>query len=296
MTRTRVRARARRVAIVLALGLALELASFAPTIMAASAPPNDFFAFATQVAALPYTDAGVDNTLAGKEPGEPLPSCSGPGSSLGSYGNSVWYRFTAAADTTLSAAMLPANTVSNRIYPILSAYRGASLASLVDLGCSSASNYNAAVHLAFQVAAGQTYYVRAASDTNYSSGGVFTFSLSAPSSVAWAPTTSALGNTTSGPFSFATKIQSRGGYITWRVDGGTAVAGKVLEVWVYKKYTAYGKWYGPTLLTTRRANADGVAYLNIRSGGVLWISLRAKLPASGTQAASWGPTSIGRWR
>jgi len=112
----------------------------------------------------------------------------------------------------------------------------------------------------------------------------------------WAPTTSALGNTTTGPFSSATKIQSRGGYITWRVDGGSAVANQLLEVWVYKKYSASGKWEGPTLLTTRRASSDGIAYLNIRSGSVLWMSVRPKLPSASTRPASWGPTSIGLWQ
>ncbi len=275
------------------LALVLVGTTGAPRAAAQSAPPNDFFAFATNVAALPFTDAGVNTALAGTEPNEPTQNCYGGGG----VGYTVWYKLVAPATTTVSAVVTPSLVTTNNYEALMVAYQGTDLAALTPLACAGSAARNAPAHLAFQVSAGQTYYVQVGSyGFTPNQPGIFTFSLSAPSSVAWAPTTSALGNTTSGPFSFATKIQSRGGYITWRVDGGTAVAGKVLEVWVYKKYTAYGKWYGPTLLTTRRANADGVAYLNIRSGGVLWISLRAKLPASGTQAASWGPTSIGRWR
>jgi len=108
-------------------------------------------------------------------------------------------------------------------------------------------------------------------------------------------TGSALGNTLTGPFTSSTKI-STGGYITWRFDGGVAMAGKTIEIWAYKKVGLFtNPWSAPYLLTTRVANASGVAFANITSGSVIWLSLRPVLPATATDAAVWGSWSIGRW-
>ena len=137
--------------------------------------------------------------------------------------------------------------------------------------------------------------------------------LSATSSPAWTPATSsafligtapafgfnltgtALGNTLTGPFTPGTKI-SHGGYITWRFDGGAAVAGQTIQIWAYKKTALFtNPWSAVYLLTTRVTNASGVAYANITSHSVIWLSIRPVLPASGSMPAVWGPWSIGRW-
>jgi len=108
-------------------------------------------------------------------------------------------------------------------------------------------------------------------------------------------TGTALGNTLTGPFTPASKI-STGGYITWRFDGGAAVAGKTIEIWAYKKVGLFtNPWSAPYLLTTRVANASGVAFANVTSGSVIWLSIRPVLAATATDAAVWGPWSIGRW-
>jgi len=108
-------------------------------------------------------------------------------------------------------------------------------------------------------------------------------------------TGTALGNTLTGPFTPSTKI-STGGYITWRFDGGAAVAGKTIQIWAYKKVGLFtNPWSAPYLLTTRVANASGVAFANITSGSVIWLSIRPVLPASGSTPAVWGSWSIGRW-
>ncbi|MBI2763886.1 MAG: hypothetical protein HYX54_09100 [Chloroflexi bacterium] len=108
-------------------------------------------------------------------------------------------------------------------------------------------------------------------------------------------TGTALGNTLTGPFTASTKI-STGGYITWRFDGGAAVAGKTIQIWAYKKVGLFtNPWSAPYLLTTRVANASGVAYANITSGSVIWLSIRPVLPATATTPAVWGSWSIGRW-
>ena len=108
-------------------------------------------------------------------------------------------------------------------------------------------------------------------------------------------TGTALGNTMTGPFTPATKI-SKGGYITWRFDGGAAAAGKTIQIWAQKKTARFtNPWSAPYLLTTRVADANGVAFANINSHSVIWLSIRPVLPASGTTPAVWGPWSIGRW-
>ena len=144
-------------------------------------------------------------------------------------------------------------------------------------------------------------------------GSSSSYTLSATSSPAWTPATSsafligtapafgfnltgtALGNTLTGPFTPGTKI-SHGGYITWRFDGGAAVAGQTIQIWAYKKTALFtNPWSAVYLLTTRVANASGVAYANITSHNVIWLSIRPVLPASGSTPAVWGPWSIGRW-
>jgi hypothetical protein len=102
-------------------------------------------------------------------------------------------------------------------------------------------------------------------------------------------TGAALGNTRVGPFVSATRIQHAGGYITWKMDGGPATAGQIIRIYAARKTTALGRWTAFTLLTTRKADAKGVIYANIRTGGVLWLSIRPNL------GSAWGPTSIGRW-
>jgi hypothetical protein len=92
-----------------------------------------------------------------------------------------------------------------------------------------------------------------------------------------------------GPFLTATRIQHAGGYITWKMDGGLAAAGQIIKIFAARKTTALGRWTAFTLLTTRKANALGVIFANIRTGGVLWLSIRPNL------GSAWGPTSIGRW-
>jgi hypothetical protein len=162
-----------RAGAIVALAVGLLLSTVHP-VAAAVAPANDFFAFAKDIT-LGTTDLGVNTTAATKEAGEPIPSCSAPGASNSSYGNSVWYRFVAPTAATVSAAMLPANLVSNHIYPLLTAYSGPSMDMLTDLGCVFASGANAETRLAFTVTAGTTYYIRAASNSNASSGGIFDF-------------------------------------------------------------------------------------------------------------------------
>jgi PKD repeat protein len=107
-------------------------------------PPNDDFANATQVTALPFSDT-VDHLIAATlEPDEPFP-CAG-----GAMVSTVWWAFTPDTSGPYSASL------AGPLSPQLAAYTGSSLADLSLAACSSGGE------LTFQANAGTTYYLRAA--------------------------------------------------------------------------------------------------------------------------------------
>jgi hypothetical protein len=111
---------------------------------AAGSAPNDDFADATNVTALPFADT-VDTTTATLEPSEPRPSCAPDTPPF----NSVWYRYDAPADGAL--------TVSASGYPArVGVYTGASLASLAEEACLGAPSNDGR----FNVTGGVTYYLQ----------------------------------------------------------------------------------------------------------------------------------------
>lgn len=123
-------------------------------------PPNDNFANAAVITALPYSNT-VDPTAATLEPTEPLPTCSffGPPSA------SVWYAFTPASDETVTAnAPTFAATVD--------AYTGTALASLSSIGCGTFAG-----GLSLRLTAGQTYYFQVGVGGFFGFPSAVTFSL-----------------------------------------------------------------------------------------------------------------------
>ena len=167
--------RASRKFVVEFLAAALAFASLAATpleVHAATPPPNDLFAFANLIGALPYADANVNTTLATDEDGEPSPTCFVNNPSQ----HTVWYRFVAAATTTVSASALPTNLVGNKIAAIVDAFEGTDIHTLGNVGCSTAYNANDPVHLTFPVTVGHTYYIRVGGKGFYASG-AFNFTL-----------------------------------------------------------------------------------------------------------------------
>ena len=129
--------------------LMMTLSSAGP---AAAAPANDNFADATAMA-LPYS-ASVDVTGATTETGEPFPTCSEwPAGAFAV--NSVWLKYTAAADGTLRASLLGDNE------PVLAVYTAAtsspSVGSLTQIACIS--RYDA-ISVFFPVQKDVTYYVQ----------------------------------------------------------------------------------------------------------------------------------------
>ncbi len=101
-------------------------------------PPNDNFADATSIVALPYSTS-VDMTDASLEPDEP-PACT--------YSTrSVWFRYTPPEDQTVMIQ-------SSGYYAGLAVYTGTALSSLTQVGCVSWWS-----QMSLQLMKGTTYYL-----------------------------------------------------------------------------------------------------------------------------------------
>src|SRR6266480_1069277 len=112
-------------------------------------PPNDNFADAAAIPALPF-DVTVDVTAASLEAGEPTPSCAG--SPLTS---TAWYRFTPTQTGSISASAFGFGFST-----VVAAYTGTSVASLTQVGCGAFGNRST-----LRAVANTTYYFQV--------GGVF---------------------------------------------------------------------------------------------------------------------------
>ena len=122
-------------------------------------PPNDDFAAATSIEALPFTDA-QDTVAAGVEPGEPAPTCAGAAV------RSVWYAYRTPAGGSVTASI-------GGTYASLAVYTGSSLGSLSQVACRG---YGAGGLLTFRAEAGTTYYVQVGFQS-YCCGTQLSFSL-----------------------------------------------------------------------------------------------------------------------
>jgi hypothetical protein len=89
---------------------------------------------------------------------------------------------------------------------------------------------------------------------------------------------SALGITTSGPFSTATKLPARGKYVTVKMSFGANAAGAAVGIWGASKNST-GVWSAFTAKTTRIADASGSVYYYFRSNSTAWLSLQGRVGA-----------------
>jgi hypothetical protein len=127
------------------------------TALAATAP-NDDFASATVISALPFSDV-VDNTSATTEPGEPTGQCQTPQ-------HTVWYSITPASDMTIRVDM-SGTSFFDAAFDVYqqtgSGFAGLSTA-LACAGFGSSSSAH------FQASANTTYYIQAGSSCCTSGG------------------------------------------------------------------------------------------------------------------------------
>jgi hypothetical protein len=96
-----------------------------------------------------------------------------------------------------------------------------------------------------------------------------------------------------GPWTTGTTVAPANQFITWKFDGGAALAGKTVRIYVATK-NANGGW-GPFVnLTGRVANAAGIAEFHWRSTNQ-WVSVRAYYAGDAAVAPSWSSPRQGRW-
>jgi photosystem II stability/assembly factor-like uncharacterized protein len=122
--------------------------------LASEGPANDSFAAATTITSLPHAQAGLATGQATDEAGEPLtapcPTTSVP------YGKTVWFRYTPAANMTLTA-----DTVGSSFDTVLVVRRGTTLGGLTLVGCDDdggGGGTGGPSRVTFAATAGQTYY------------------------------------------------------------------------------------------------------------------------------------------
>ncbi len=117
----------------------------APTPPSNTGLVNDVCTGATAITGTPFS-ATTSTSLAAPEATAPAPACGNQ-----SRGKSVWYRFTAPANSTLTAT-----TVGSNYDTILAAYTG-SCGALSQISCNDDS-VGAQSRVSFQAVAGTTYY------------------------------------------------------------------------------------------------------------------------------------------
>jgi hypothetical protein len=158
-----------------------------------------------------------------------------------------------------------------------------------------------------QVVNGYAYFsgcsINAASTSQYT--------LSATSNPTWTPATSAgfyvtgaqtavalsrasaIGVTTSGPYSLSTKVVRKGAYITIKITTSPAMAGADIGIWIAKKVN--GVWTNFSPHTGRIADSQGVVYYYYKAGSLAWLSFRARFYGDATHAPSWSDSVQARW-
>jgi PKD repeat protein len=109
-------------------------------------PPNDAFANATTISALPFTQS-IDSTAATTEAGEPTPSCA---VFYGPVNKTAWLAFTPATSGSISA-----NVFNTPFSPVVAAYTGSALNNLTEVGSRCFGGL-----LTFHANAGTTYYLQ----------------------------------------------------------------------------------------------------------------------------------------
>ena len=138
------------------------------------------------------------------------------------------------------------------------------------------------------------------------------YTLTATSSPAWTPTTSAaflIGGTTTAvlipsgtavgqtqsasSFSHATKIVAVGAWITVRFQTSPAMPGRTLGVWIARKVN--GVWSAFSPHTSIITDSNGVGYYQYQANSKVWESFLVKFLGDSTYAPSSSSGTQARW-
>lgn len=122
-------------------------------------PINDYFALATPIPTLPFTDLGVDTRLSSEvlETDEQVPGVCG-----GSQPISVWYRVAVVDRLPLRVTVTPQTIDGSdpEIDASISVWSGSSLSDLQLVDCADQTSYDGTEVMGFPAVTGQMYYIR----------------------------------------------------------------------------------------------------------------------------------------
>jgi len=106
---------------------------------------------------------------------------------------------------------------------------------------------------------------------------------------------SAVGSTTSGPFSNSTKLVSAKGHttVTLRFQLAPSYAGAKLGIWIATKTN--GAWSAFAPHAKAYVDASGAVYYVYTTNKKVWLSFRAFYPGDATRAATWSSGTQVRW-
>jgi hypothetical protein len=247
----------------------------------ATAPANDPFASATAIAAAPFTT--TENTIqatANTGAADPVPSCTvgAPGLAASGQGNSVWFKFTAPSNGTITA-----DTLTSPYDTILTAVTGVP-GSFTEVAC----NNDAAVGIAqsqvsFAATASTTYSFMVSSflgdggTTNFH----LTFSGAATPSISFSPTSVPFGNQQVGTTSAVMNVtvtnnDSNGAAL--HITGTSIAGGNSLDFILV----------GPSIAGT--ACPIGVGALTLAQGTSCVMGIQFKPGASGARNSNFNVT------
>jgi hypothetical protein len=102
---------------------------------------------------------------------------------------------------------------------------------------------------------------------------------------------SAVGLTNTGPFTFSTKIQVHGKYITWQCHMDPSATGEKVQVWMATKPIGGTTWSAFAPFSTRVVDAAGNCYFYFRSPTAQWVSIRFTFAGNAVHQAT---TSLSR--
>ncbi len=248
----------------------------APTPTPTTPPPNDDFANATVIDALPFTDT-VDTTGATRETGEPTAPCD-----FGPLSGTVWYAFTPPESESISAS---AN--GSFFSAMVAVYTGNSLASLTELGCQPFGGL-----LTFDASAGTTYYFQVAG--LFGQGGPLQFQLTVPP-----PPVASFGFFPSDPSIFDTIQFFDGSFdpagagfqsYTWDFGDGTAATGSFTT----HQYAADGDYtvqHGVTTVDGRTASTSQIVHVQTHDVAITKFLTPNAAKAGQTRSISVGVSS-----
>jgi Zn-dependent metalloprotease len=249
--------------------LATEMDHYPPP----PAPANDDFNFPTIISSVPYT---TSQNIAGATTAIDDPSFS---CVSGQKSNSVWYRYTPAANVTLNL-----DTFGSNFDTVLAVWTG-SRGSLTSVACNDDAAGGVQSQVSFGAAAGVNYYIEAASF--YAGGGTLTLNASAAGATTWV-TKTAMSKARSRPAAAAVggKVYVIGGESAtfgFSIKGGSA--GADAESWTEQVWTSSVEEYNPAL-NSWMSKAPKTTAVSNTSAAVLYNKIYVPGGWNGTVAQS----------